>query len=439
MTQFVTRAVMTLTEEVIRFKNEMKELNSKNEILELKNDIREIKNLLYSLQNKNNHINIDLIKNGTDETKDKEIVGTVTSISINSNNENNNDINITDENNTNNKECNNNDNNGKSNNNNSDNDNNNNISNNSKDDISEVEEVDSDEAKEKLNKLKKVVKETSKDDKNINRNGNDDNDDKGNNNESNNNNKDKDTNKNNNNNNYVEDFLTLQNISNDDIDDSNQIYDQRIKYLYNYYYGDVYNENDIEKIYQKCNRMHKNPLLIISCKNELNNATKKLLKEYKKLPYLYIGQKDLWSVINAYYNRTNIDSKVMQSLIKNFTSVNSSSKSVESRYMKEYTEILNSIENIFKKDITNEDKLKFIINKMNILRLRLQYKDVNYLLSETTIDNIFTFYDVKNYNLQPIIDKLLLKYNDNIYDYEYQMNGQYSFHLNKRSFYNTKK
>jgi len=172
------------------------------------------------------------------------------------------------------------------------------------------------------------------------------------------------------------------------------------------------------------------------------------MKDYKNLLCLDIEKIDLFNVIKACYENTNIDSRVIQSLINKFISIkekiekltvtlsnnNYSYETIDSKYKYHYKNLLDKKKKFYKEIIDRKYHYNIILENLNILRLRYLNPNIKYLLSDKIINNAFEIYTEKDKEFKPIINELLKNYKDHIYDNEYQINGQYSFHLNKNSF-----
>jgi len=416
----LSNEIKTLISSVVDLKNEVEDLKEKNKVLlELKNDIKEIKNLLLS-SSKNDQLkstipSVEILKNKTSESEIETTEKETTSTLINDSNHDNTDSDSHKEETI-------------------DNTNNHDISNNNSNDINNKEINE--------NTDNNIITDNSD---------NNSKDNEINNNNSNECNSDHDTNNNELKNQNNQDILTTG------INETNLIYDQRIMYLTNYFYGSIWNEKK-ENILQSgqstgsfsFNQYSSNSHSYNSLgnyKTTFYNDAIKVVEDCKKLFCLYIEQKDLSNVIKASYRRMDIDSKVVQNLIDKFILIkdkikrtreilksNYSSETVDINYRNKYKTLLDKFKEEAKKELS-ENKYNFIIDKLNILRLRQLNYNVSYLLSEKDVDNTFKIYDIIEDEFKSIIDELIKSYNDHIYDNEFQINGRYSLHLNKSSFY----
>jgi len=419
----LSNEIKTLINSVVDLKNEVEDLKKKNEVLlELKNDIKEIKNLLLSSKNdqlESTTSSVEILKNKTDEGENETAEKKTSSSVINDSNNDSNDNNPYS------------DNNEKT----TDNTGNNNNSNNNSNDSHNDEINESSD-----NNIINSNNDNYNNDKEIN---------------DNNTNECSNNDDNNNNNNEIMNKYN-QHISNIGINEPNLIYDQRIMYLTNYFYGSIWNEKkeNILQFGQPTGSFTFNQYGGSNSYNSLGNYKTtfyndavKVIEDYKKLFCLYIEQKDLSNVIKASYQRMDIDSIVVQNLIDKFILVKDkikrtreilkssySSETVDINYRNKYKNLLDRFKEDVKKELS-ENKYNFIIDKLNILRLRQLNHNVRYLLFEKDIDNAFKIYDVKDDDFKPIIDELIKNYNDRIYDNEYKINGLCSIHLNRSSFY----
>jgi len=252
------------------------------------------------------------------------------------------------------------------------------------------------------------------------------------------------------------DHSEVMNNAINDNDDSNSevIYDQRIKYFVKGILGEAYMDYKSLPSYINFNQGISNSSLNNNLKKQFidyfNKDIAMLCNYYEKLLYLSIEQEDLCKVIDSYYNFDyysicdNVLTILVEKLVPIINNVNNINKLISSEDSFSLKNIKsNGYYDYYKSNFNNckaffDDKFKNGINKvvkeMNIMRLHHLNDKTRYLLTEKNVDNVVIVYEPKSSELSPIIDRLLEKYKDSIYDNEYALNSQYSFHLNKQSF-----